>query len=393
MKKYKLLLKLLLIMYFLTCSYSSIVVRAENEGNKNLSTTEEAKNAVENIYFVRSSAFIDGNIKTLESYYDTSQNLGKWSLEHEVKRIKYLNTWAKERGMKFDEVSSTLKVRKTINTKGRIKFLLDEYYKFQYHYKDDEAKTPNIFGVGIIHSVELAKKNSKWVIYSDWYTDCFEDALKAYNGDIKENIAIDDNSPPIFNIPNCYKSPEDQQKAFSSKFNRLKAVEYADKYCGIPWASGNNEKYNKKYKNFTGIGGNCTNYVSQCLGDKEGGGLKTDSAWYYVSSPYGDGAGSSAWANADGFKNYLIYSGRGRVLKRGTFKDIVNTNCTIISQLELGDLICYAKGKDIDHFAIITGFDSKGYPLINSHTTDRYHVPWDLGWGDKNIYFYIIKMR
>ena len=42
----------------------------------------------------------------------------------------------------------------------------------------------------------------------------------------------------------------------------------------------NDYKYNTIYKDFTGIGGDCTNFVSQILGDKEGGGLKTDGTWY-----------------------------------------------------------------------------------------------------------------
>ncbi|MBU3128796.1 amidase domain-containing protein [Clostridium tagluense] len=42
---------------------------------------------------------------------------------------------------------------------------------------------------------------------------------------------------------------------------------------------------------------------------------------------------------------------------------------------------------------MVTGFDSHGYPLVNTNTIDRYHVPWDLGWGDKNINFYLIHVK
>ncbi|NMM62714.1 hypothetical protein HBE96_08395 [Clostridium sp. P21] len=40
----------------------------------------------------------------------------------------------------------------------------------------------------------------------------------------------------------------------------------------------------------------------------------------------------------------------------------------------------------MDHFAVITSFDSKGYPLVNPHITDRYHFSWNLGLGNKNIF-------
>ena len=85
------------------------------------------------------------------------------------------------------------------------------------------------------------------------------------------------------------------------------------------------------------------------------------------------------------------------LLIKGTFKELISPlpdyQLGAVQKLDIGDLICYAKGSDIDHFAIITGFDSNGYPLVNTHTIDRYHVPWDLGWGDKNIKFYLIHAR
>ena len=34
--------------------------------------------------------------------------------------------------------------------------------------------------------MELIKKEEKWMIYSDWYLDCFEDALKSYLGEMKD---------------------------------------------------------------------------------------------------------------------------------------------------------------------------------------------------------------
>lgn len=37
--------------------------------------------------------------------------------------------------------------------------------------------------------------------------------------------------------------------------------------------------------------------------------------------------------------------------------------------------------------------DSHGYLLVNSHTTDRYHIPWNLGWGDNQIRFFLIHIN
>jgi len=356
----------------------------------------EITKVLENIYKDRCAMFITKDITNLPNYYDASQKLGKWSLEHEVKRLGYFNDWSKQRDMNFTKVESTLKIRKISSTKRGLLLLVDEYYRFQYAYKNDVTPTANIFGVGLTHCMELVKKDEKWVIYSDWYLDCFEDALKSYSGEIKD-FKLSDNKVNIYELGKCPKIPAQVKVITKGCYDKVNAVKYADKYCGIPWASGNIIKYNKRYTNYTGIGGNCTNYVSQSIGDKEGGGLSFDSVWHCSYKKYDGADGSSAWVNADAFKNYLIYSGRGKILGKGTFKELTSPipgyPCGAVQKLDLGDLICYAKGSDIDHFAIVTGFDSHGYPLVNTHTIDRYHVPWDLGWGDKNIKFYLIHLK
>ena len=345
----------------------------------------EITKVIEDIYKKRCSMFITRELADLPNYYDTSQKLGKWSLEHEVKRFSYFNDWSTQRGMDFIKVESTPKIRKITSTKRGFRLLVDEYYKFQYIYKTDIAPTTNVFGVGLTHSMELIKKEGKWVIYSDWYLDCFEDALKSYLGEIK-NFKLNVDKKPIYNLENCPKIPSELKAVTKGRYNKINAVKYADKYCGIPWASGNSTKYNKRYTNYTGIGGNCTNYVSQAMGDKEGGGLRFDGTWNCTYKAYDGADGSSAWVNADAFKNYLLYSGRGKLIGKGTFKELISPlpgyPCGAVQKLDIGDLICYAKGSDTDHFAMVTGFDSHGYPLVNTHTIDRYHVPWDLGWGE-----------
>lgn len=395
MKRNSNILTIFLILLFTIFNVSK--VSASNEQKVSEETKKEMEEVINSIYNSRCLSFIDGDLSALAAYFDTSNKFGKWSLEHEVKRIKYLRDWAYKRDMNFTHVSSESKIKRISPTSRGFKITLDEYYKFKYTYKDDDPLTENIFGVGLLHSLELVKKEDKFIIYNDWYTDCFEDALKAYSGEIKEDIHISE-SPLEFKIPNYDKPKPSYPNIKKGQYNRLEAVNYADKYCGIPWAIGEGKKYNKKYKNFTGIGGNCTNYVSQCIGDKEeGGGLNFDGTWFCVYNKNEGASGSAAFVNADAFKNYLIYSGRGTLIKKGTFNNLAapsNTNPNgEISKLNLGDVIAYAKGNDVDHFAIVTGFDSHGYPLINSHTTDRYHVPWDLGWGDKNISFYLIHMR
>ena len=47
---------------------------------------------------------------------------------------------------------------------------------------------------------------------------------------------------------------------------------------------------------------------------------------------------------------------------------------------------------DVDHFSVVVGYDNQGYPLVNSHTADRYRVPFDLGW-DKHTKYLLIHIQ
>lgn len=355
-----------------------------------LDPKEEIKAEIERIYNERNKALVSGDASILKSDFDTSQRQGLWSMEHEVKRIQYFNQWASERNMQFKNIESTIRIKKLNAGSKSAKAFLEETYKFDYVYKDDEAAALNSFGVGIRHTITLKNNGEKWIVYNDWYTDCFEDALQGYTGFIQgsqTSMAADAIGEYIATATSNWKY----------SYNREKAVEYADKYCGAAWGSTNDFKYNKKYRDYNGIGGDCTNFASQVLGDKEAGGLKQDGTWRCPQKIYGHSEGSSAWVNADGLKNYLVYSGKASVIRKGTFKELTaaspNLPSGAISKIQLGDLICYEKKGQIDHFAVVTGFDSKGYPLVNSHTTDRYHVPWDLGWGDKHIKFLLLHVN
>ena len=62
------------------------------------------------------------------------------------------------------------------------------------------------------------------------------------------------------------------------------------------------------------------------------------------------------------------------------------------TQLKIGDVICYEHKKN-SHISIVTGFDPKELPLVNSHSTDRYRVPWDMGWSDDSIKYWLVQIR
>ena len=366
----------------------------EKETNIGSSTEDTEANEAsalqffESLFKDRNTSFLTGNVEDLYKYYTLKDSGGRYSLQHEFKRVAYLRDWSNTRNITFTSVTSYPKLKYIRGGPNTYSARVDEEYKFEYVY-NDEPEVTNQCGVSLFHTLTLQKKDDSFLICKDYYLDCFEDGLKKYffNLDEKE-LPITTEAKYQINFAG------NNNINITDKLDRKACLEYADKYCGITWASNNPQKYNKKYLNFTGSGGNCTNYVSQCLADKEGGRMKTDGSWHFVQKKQ---EGSVAWLNADGFKNYILYTGKGKVLKHGNFEKLyaapTDGNPHIFEQLQVGDIVSYDNKGDIDHNVIITGFDSKGYPLVNSHTVDRYRTPFDFGWGDDNFKFYLIHIN
>lgn len=138
----------------------------------------------------------------------------------------------------------------------------------------------------------------------------------------------------------------------SKPFDREKAVQYAKK-----WALARNPRY----FNFDGIGGDCTNFASQCL--YAGCGVmnyKKDVGWYY-NSPTDRAA---AWSGV----KYLY-----KFLTANTGVGLVGRKATC-NELQTGDVIFLTNGKELYHTLIVAEI-SNGMPLVCCHTADAYLRP------------------
>ena len=63
----------------------------------------------------------------------------------------------------------------------------------------------------------------------------------------------------------------------------------------------------------------------------------------------------------------------------------INPDYNVSSSFNKDDVIRFDKSLFTDHKAIISGFDSNGYPLIDSNLFNITNMPFDLGWKEKNI--------
>lgn len=173
-------------------------------------------------------------------------------------------------------------------------------------------------------------------------------------------------------------------------YNREAAVRYAHRYAGVRLGPGTG-RYNQKYRDYSLGGGDCANFASQILADEEAGGLPQDWLWFY-----GWDGGSQAWVQAQAFVDYFLGSGRARCLMRGSYGEVTAPTAEhprgAIGELLPGDIIGYEFGGLISHVSIVVGRNSAGYVVVNSHSADRFQVPWDLGY-DQNTTFWLLQIR
>lgn len=135
-------------------------------------------------------------------------------------------------------------------------------------------------------------------------------------------------------------------------YNRSNAVSYARR-----WALDRNPQYS----NFDYLGGDCTNFASQCL---YAGSMimnyKRDTGWYYNSLK--DRA--AAWTGAEYFRRFLLSN------KKAGPQAIETT----LDNLMPGDFISLNNGFEYYHTLVVAEITDSSI-LICAHTDDSYMRP------------------
>ncbi len=327
----------------------------------------EFQEVLKDIFKTRNECIVKLDPENLKKLYNLDIKVSLWAYESEAKKIRYFKNWSEKQSITFNEISSIVKVRKVKEKEpGLFGILCFASTEFNYSYTDT-PDVKNVFRLGTSHYINLKQDNGRYIITKEWYTDPFADSLNL------DNLKSDEIKQYILN----HKAPD-----YKPSERVQKAIDYAHKYCGI---STNEEylfRYNKAYKNFNPDGGDCANFASQIL--HEGGGFKKGGAWNYRGRE-----ATKAWVNAQGFKNYMVGSGKGSYVAKGKYQEIYKA----AYKMRPGDFVAYEKKGKIVHISTVTGLDSKGYPLVTCHNTDRLLVPYDLGWSNSNIKFHLIHVH
>lgn len=147
------------------------------------------------------------------------------------------------------------------------------------------------------------------------------------------------------------------------EYDRGRAVEYARR-----WALSRNPLF----LDFTGLGGNCTNFVSQCVFAGCGVMNYTETfGWYYVSPSNR----APAWTGVDEFYAFMTGDPEFAAANGGTgpFATVLRSDRTV----ELGDVVQLANASgNFYHTLIVTGYDYRGL-LVSAHSDDALNRPLD----------------
>ena len=120
---------------------------------------------------------------------------------------------------------------------------------------------------------------------------------------------------------------------------------------------------NRLFFDFEGIGGDCTNFVSQCV---YAGSCRMNFTpvfgWYYLSPD--DRA--PAFTGVEYFRNFLVGNeGVGPFGREVTAEEIL-----------VGDVIQLGREEgEFYHSLLVVGFDSGGVPLVAAHSEDAFERP------------------
>ena len=154
-------------------------------------------------------------------------------------------------------------------------------------------------------------------------------------------------------------------------YNRENALAYARKYAF---------SQNSFFANFAGIGGNCTNFVSQCIyaGSCEMN-YRPTFGWYFISLDNR----SPSWTGVEYFYNFIIENA-----DVGPFGRVATSD-----EMEIGDVIQLGRdGEGYYHTLLVVGFDGEDI-LVAAQTDNAFARPLSTYTNDYARFIKILGVR
>jgi hypothetical protein len=317
-------------------------------------------------------AVIAGDAAALAGVFTSSATA---SLRAAQNRLQYVRDWAVARGARFVRVAVEVASRGArVSPDGAtVQMTVTVSEAFTYVW-DTQPQSPQTFGLGTRRTLLLVREDGHWRIGAQTFIDPLDQETRLPGPATPGHAAY---APSPLPPPGGHPG-----------YDPAGAVRYADTFCGSAPGCGNGGLYNSEFRDYNSGGGDCTNFASQIL--HVGGGIPQDGVWRYIGGLEGDG--TLAWLRAPSLLAFLLARGRAEVLARGTYAQLVARGAdghAPADALAAGDMIAYFEGGRVVHFGLVAGRDAGAYPVVDTHTADRYHVPWDLGWDHSTQFIFV----
>lgn len=265
------------------------------------------------------------------------------------------------------------------------------------------------------HLLVLCRENGKWKITADKYMtdrihsdEAIKDDLHRMTKDMEklkkqanESVKRAKRSMPARLTLTSSERLENEVNYSTSEFyfgqmneKRPEANIGYSRDGAYNWASTYWRNYSRAFVNLgdqAGEGGDCTNFVSQCL---RAGGAQNDKTgsyqWYYDNkgtSKTTDDSYPWTWSTAKGLNYILLGNYRNSEYGPKGIEKIINSDAeyssTIGEFIKYGDIIQYewSKTSNLKHSAVIVDMvynsaKERYEPVISTHTIDAWYLPW-----------------
>lgn len=301
----------------------------------------------------------------------------------------------------IEKVVPEVKILRSSQLKATAK--VDAILKSEIYWNATNALGEPIMGIKTeSHLFTLNKENGSWKIISDRYMTCRGHSDEAINQDYRQMTeTVEKLKKEALHSLNRSKHSKPTRLTLSPSHyatgttDNLSTTSAADsrglsvynRQAAYDWAHTYWKNYSPLYVNLgdqEGEGGDCTNFVSQCV---RAGGAENDKKgsfqWYYDNRK----SYSWTWSTARGLNNILLGNHRQNEFGPKATEKIIaqdqDYNTSIGEYVTLGDIIQYewSSATKIKHSAIIVAMlynssKERFEPVISTHSSDSWYLPW-----------------
>lgn len=252
-----------------------------------------------------------------------------------------LDTFWKSLNIKVTDADHNIRIDKVEKApNGTYTAYAYEWTFYDYDDLDTEGTVINVSGFGVEHIILIQNADGEPTIIEDKYDESDRSGIctiETVEDNLNQETTEDSEENTSLFSTNFYKD-----------YNVKAAIEYADKYA---------INYNPAYYNFNNIGGDCANYVSQCI---SAGGMPQvvcsqygTSGWFYKTSSNR----SATWTGAPQLRTWMA-NNRGVLISKPSS-----------SQMYAGSPFFTNDG---GHALICVGKNAEGSPIYSAHNNDAY---------------------